>query len=181
MSHTHSFSHTHNPSVKHTFLQSDTDCSARDGQCVCLGCGGAELWECVCYTVCDILLQSRCLSRLRVLFLCLLFSLFPSLSLAHAHNRKVRAEATGTHSTRCNTLQHTAPHCNTLQHTAIHCNTHDRKVRAAATATRQTSRTQTPTQPHYIHTTPLNALHTHAHTHTMPCNTHRNTPRSMQA
>ena len=40
-----------------------------------------------------------------------------------ANTYEFRTSRTFSHSTYCNTLQHTATHCNTLQHTATHCNT----------------------------------------------------------
>ena len=58
-----------------------------------------------------------------------------------SNTRQTTQQHTATHTTHCNTLQHTATHCNTLQHTSTqcitpqhattHCNTHNTCVSIA--------------------------------------------------
>jgi len=60
-------------------------------------------------------------------------------------------------ATRCNTLQHTAPHCDALQHTATHCNTKEiyrlsRRFDALKTRPICQKRPMLCTKEHYVRT-----------------------------
>jgi len=131
----------------------DTDCRARDSQCVCLDCGVAEL--CMCAHVCVYVYRGGRVTRRKEevrwgrgwekggmgIHPCAEHHKVMSfIDLRHTAKHCNTWQDTATHcnalqhtATRCsaqqhnakhgNTRQHTATHGNTLQHTATHCNT----------------------------------------------------------